>query len=108
VHQSFLDHAGRMDDLARDWPGAIALAAARLAQPRHAGMPPALLASLDDHWAALARALADPAPQRQARQDFLRALVVNGLSRDGPGWAMLPFLSRAMRHAAPPGAPENG
>ena len=104
----FLEHAGRMEDLARDWPGAIALAAARLAQPRHAGMPPALLAALDAHWAALAQAFADPAPHRQARQDFLRALVVHGLARDGPGWAMLPFLSRAVRHAAPPGAPENG
>ena len=98
----FLAHAGRPEDLARDWDGAIALAGARLSAPRHAGLPPGLLEALDRHWAALACALADPAPRRAARQDFLRALVVQGIRREGPGWPILPFLSRAARHAAPP------
>lgn len=106
----FLAHSGRPDDLARDWSGATALVAMRLNQPRHAGMPPALLAALDRHWAALAAALADPAPGRAARQDFLRALIAHGLAREGPGWALTPFLSRAMRTAAaaPQGARSDG
>lgn len=98
----FLAHAGRPDDLARDWDGAIALVGARLAAPRHAGLPPTLLDALDRHWAALARALADPAPRRAARHDFMRAMVAQGIRREGPGWPILPFLGRAARHAAPP------
>jgi hypothetical protein len=104
----FLAHAGRPEDLARDWEGAIALAAERLAAPRHAGWPPPLLAALDRHWAALAAALADPAPRRAARQAFLRSLVVHGMAREGPGWALLPFLSRATRAAASSGAHRHG
>jgi polysaccharide pyruvyl transferase WcaK-like protein len=95
----FLEHVGRPEDLARDWDGAIALAAARLGQPRHAGMPHAVLAALDRHWAALAAALADPAPRRAARQAFLGAVVAHGLAREGPGWALRPFVNRAMRAA---------
>lgn len=106
----FLEHSGHPDDLARDWSAAIARAGERLAQPRHAGLPAALLTALDRHWAALAAALADPAPGRRARQDFLRAVVVHGLAREGPGWALSPFLSRAMRAAgaAPSGARSDG
>lgn len=96
----FLEHAGRPEDLARDWDGAIALAASRLGQPRRAGMPRAVLAALDRHWAELAASLADPAPRRAARQEFLRTLVAHGLSREGPGWALLPFVNRAMRAAS--------
>jgi hypothetical protein len=104
----FLAHAGRPEDLARDWDGAIALAAGRLAAPRHGGWPPSLLAALDRHWSALATALADPASRRAARQEFLRSLVVHGMAREGPGWALLPFLSRATRAAAISGAHRHG
>jgi len=96
----FLEHTGRMDDLAKDWASALVLGAKRLAEDRLPGMPDSVLRALDQHWARIAAALSDPAAKRAARTDLLRSYIRFGTESAGPGWLHRPLLRRA---AAPSG-----
>jgi hypothetical protein len=90
----FLEHTGRLEDLARDWDGAFAMAAERR-EGRGPGMPAAVLAALDAHWDKVRDGVLDRAYNAAPRRDFLRAFLQTGLANRGPAWALAPFLSRA-------------
>jgi hypothetical protein len=77
--QGFLDHTGRHEDLAKDWPEAFGKARTATATP----LPDSVPAALDRHWECMAEALASPQRKRAARQAFLQAC-----ERDpAPAWA---------------------
>jgi hypothetical protein len=96
----FLEHSGRAQDLARDWPGALQLAALRTREAPVRRIPATVLASLDRHWESIRAAFAAPLLQRDARRDFALGLLRFGLRQEGPGWALQPFQTRAMRASA--------
>lgn len=68
--QGFLDHTGRHEDLAKDWPEAFALAQGRGATTP---LPESVLAALDRHWKQMAEAFASPERKRAARRAFAQA-----------------------------------
>jgi hypothetical protein len=93
----FLEHTGRMQDLANDWPGALEVAALRAHEPPSRRIPAAVLAALDGHWESIRAAFAAPQMHRDARRDFALALLRSALRTEGPGWALQPFQNRATR-----------
>lgn len=97
----FLEHTGRLDDLARDWIDAFGLADRRLREPVPEMMPGRVLAALDDHWRAIAAAVGRPDTRRAARLAFLRAYLERGLEVRGPSWASAPFQSQATARPIP-------
>ena len=98
----FLEHAGRMQDLAPDWPDALSLAAERAGEPTGPRWPATVFAALDDHWEGVRKALAAPQARAEARRDFALALLRQGIRNSGAGWAMQPFLNRVMRNVNVP------
>src|SRR5262249_47963886 len=90
--QGFLDHTGRGQDLARDWPGAFALARSRA--DRSVPMPDRVLDALDAHWRGVADALADPAARRAERHAFLRQWLRAGAETGGASWPHHPYAKR--------------
>lgn len=86
--QGFLDHTGRDQDLARDWPGAFA-AARSLGAP--SPMPEKVHAALDRHWRRMAQALDAPGRNRASRHAFLQAWLNAGERSAGPGWMHHPY-----------------
>jgi hypothetical protein len=93
----FLEHSGRMQDLARSWDEALQIAAVRAQEAPSRRIPPSVATAIDAHWRAVSAALRDPGANRVARGAFTHAMLRFGIATDGPGWAMLPFASRAMR-----------
>jgi hypothetical protein len=85
----FLRWVGRPQDLLRGWDAAAERAAARLAEP--AGIPPAVAAAADAHWAAVLAALGDPARRRTERAALLRELTARGARIGGAAWALAPW-----------------
>jgi hypothetical protein len=96
----FLEHLGRMQDLARDWPEGLQLAAAHCNEVRCHQIPSSVFAALDAHWASVNVAMRDPADHRGARHAFALALLRHGIRTDGPGWAVRPIMNRLMRGSA--------
>lgn len=96
----FLEHTGRSEDFAHDWHEALQRAAERLEETPSIRIPQQVHAALDAHWHAIAGALSDPDKSRDRRTQFLHTLIRTGLRSDGPGWALLPFLSRMTRASA--------
>jgi hypothetical protein len=96
----FLEHAGRMQDLARDWTEALRLAAQRQREPPCSRIPPEVFAALDRHWEAVNAAMQAPQEHGDARRAFALELLRYGIRTAGPGWAMQPALNRLMRSAA--------
>jgi hypothetical protein len=90
--QGFLDHTGRGADLARDWPGAFALARNRA--DKSVPMPERVLDALDAHWRRVAEALTDPARRRAERHAFLREWLRAGAQAGGAVWPHLPYARR--------------
>jgi polysaccharide pyruvyl transferase WcaK-like protein len=88
----FLEHTGRLQDLARDWSSAWELAAERGREARSERVPARVLTALDTHWDRLVAALAEPASKRSERDAFVRSLVRLGAASAGMGWALRPFL----------------
>ena len=81
---AFATHVGRTEDLVRDWPMALDLAHKRLQRmpERQGTIPQALMGRLDEHWAAIERALQERnAMPRQG--DFLRTAIKVGMRQ---GW----------------------
>jgi hypothetical protein len=97
----FLEHSGRLQDLAHDWPDALRLAAQRAREAAAARIAPAVFAALDAHWQSIHEAFAAPARMRDARRDFALALLRFGIDSEGPGWALRSFPTRAMRAPHP-------
>lgn len=97
----FLDHTGRAEDLARDWPEALQIAARGPGTTPRRRLPAAVGAALDAHWQSLRAALCAPAKQREARRDFALELLRLGLRTEGPAWALEFFQNRAMRASRP-------
>lgn len=77
--QGFLDHTGRHEDLAKDWPDAFAKAGVVKGTP----LPDPVLSALDRHWQHMADALASPQRKHAARQAFLQACEQD----PAPAWA---------------------
>ena len=101
----FLEHTGRMQDLAKDWKSAIEDAPRALREPPGPRIPPSVFAALDDHWEAIRSAFTSPDRRREARREFLAALLQTGIDREGLGWAMSPFVNRVTRGSASQVAP---
>lgn len=95
--KGFLDHAGRLADLTHDWDEALATGAAHLDAGHGPRLPESVFAALDEHWARIRAAIADPAAKRDARRRFVQAYVRQGIEREGPRWAHLPLVNRAAR-----------
>jgi hypothetical protein len=94
----FLHHIGRLQDLARDWEGALDLAARRIDQPRHSVIPSSVHTALDTHWRSIDAAMREPRERRRAaRSDFALALLRAGVRAGGPGWAMQAIVNRTKR-----------
>jgi hypothetical protein len=96
----FLEHTGRLQDLARSWDEALRIGEARVREPRSERIPASVFAALDAHWRAIDRVFSGPDRHREARSLFLRALLRAGLHSEGPAWALLPFAARATRASA--------
>jgi hypothetical protein len=96
----FLEHTGRGQDLARSWDEALRIGAERVREPRAERIPASVFAALDAHWRAVGGAFGGPDCRREARAQFLRALLRAGLHSDGPAWVLLPFVARATRASA--------
>jgi len=90
--QGFLDHTGRTQDLAKDWPSAFAIAQEHANETT--AMPGRVLEALDEHWRRIAQALCDPARRRGTRHDFLRQWLRRGAEAGGPAWPHLPYARR--------------
>ncbi|MGE0415548.1 MAG: polysaccharide pyruvyl transferase family protein [Acetobacteraceae bacterium] len=93
----FLEHTGRMQDLARDWKEALTIGAIRLVEPPSSRIPATVRQAIDEHWSAIVRGLRGPDDMRDARTRFLHALLRLGLASDGAGWPLMPFLGRMTR-----------
>lgn len=96
----FLEHTGRMDDLARDWPQAYDSARARMGESIAQRVPDAVFTALDEHWRRIRAALDAPSAGAEGRRRFLSAFVRFGLKEAGPRWAMQPLMGRAARFVA--------
>lgn len=96
----FLEHTGRMQDLARDWSDALRLAAQRAPEAPCSRIPPSVFDALDAHWKSIHAAMQAPRRHGDARRGFALALLRSGIRTDGPGWAMQPVLNRLMRTSA--------
>ena len=92
--QGFLDHTGRHEDLAQDWPQAFAIADKRLNEGKANRIPASVFEKLDAHWGGVAAALAAPERKSAQRLDFLQSWLRAGISADGPIWAHQPFVGR--------------
>jgi polysaccharide pyruvyl transferase WcaK-like protein len=90
--QGFLDHTGRSEDLARDWPGAFTIASHRA--DKSVPMSTRVLDALDAHWRRIAEALSDPARRRAERHAFLRDWLRAGAQAGGAAWPHLPYARR--------------
>lgn len=90
--QGFLDHTGRSEDLAKDWPTAFAIAKARSNKP--APLPGRVLDALDEHWRHVTHAFSDPALRRGERHAFLQQWLNRGVDVGGPAWPHLPYMQR--------------
>ncbi len=97
----FLEHTGRMQDLANDWPHALQVATLRAQEAPARRIPAGVLAALDRHWKSIVAAFAAPQMHRDARRDFAMALLRSGLRTEGPGWALKSFLNRTVRAQSP-------
>jgi len=93
----FLEHTGRLQDLARNWKQALQIGALRVKEAPSTRIPPSVFAALDAHWNAIDTAMRKPAGHRDARAQFLRDLLRLGLQSEGAGWPLMPFLGRATR-----------
>lgn len=93
----YLAHTGRIGDLAARWPQAFARAQSLVKDPDDPRPAAVVQDALDAHWRRVIAAF-----QRPARTDpaFLRAVLNMGLTTEGPGWALDPFLNRRMRAVA--------
>ena len=100
----FLEHTGRLQDLAGTWPEAFERGSRWLEQRPTGLVPDHVLASLDRHWERIAAALDQPARRRAQRQAFLGAWLRAGVELGGVAWTQRPFLRRPQRPAAA-GAP---
>lgn len=88
----FASHAGRPDDVVKDWPAGLArIAEARGTAP---GMPAEVDAALDRHWERVVSALGDAAAGRSRRASFLRNVLADGLRSEGMGWLLGPVAPR--------------
>ena len=87
----YVAHAGWPGDLCRDWDAGLAQASALLAGPPQRPLPDRIGNSLDDHWTAIAAALAAGTERRAARTEFVRRYVNLGVGRRGTGWATSPL-----------------
>lgn len=90
--QGFLDHTGRSEDLAKDWPNAFAIAKARSNKP--APLPGRVLDALDEHWRHITHSLSDPAHRRGERHAFLQQWLNRGTDIGGLAWPHLPYMQR--------------
>jgi hypothetical protein len=93
----FLEHTGRTDDMANDWPGALEVAALRAHESPTRRIPATVLAALDTHWESIRAAFSAPRRHREARRDFALSLLRFALRTEGPGWALRPFQNLATR-----------
>jgi len=92
--KGFLEHTGRLDDLAGTWDDALAVGAARAREPRSARITPAALAALDEHWTTIRACIDQPEAKRAERHAFVAAIVRAGIAEGGALWAMQPILDR--------------
>jgi polysaccharide pyruvyl transferase WcaK-like protein len=92
--QGFLDHTGRSEDLAKDWPSGFAIAKARSNKP--VPLPGRVLDALDEHWKHITRALGDPAHRRGERHAFLQQWLNRGANVGGLAWPHLPYTQRGV------------
>lgn len=104
----FLEHTGRMQDLARNWTEALKLAAERLGEAPCARIPPTVFAALDRHWDSIHAAMQAPRSRADGRRAFALELLRCGMRTEGAGWAMQPVLNRLMRTSAGAVAARNG
>ena len=90
--QGFLDHTGRDEDLAKDWPSAFAVAKARSNKPTP--LPDRVMDALDEHWRQIKRALSDPAHRRGERHAFQQQWLNRSVDINGLAWPHLPYMQR--------------
>ena len=90
----FLEHAGRPQDLARDWVQAFALAGGRLRDGRNDGLPPGVAADLNTHWNRVAAALLDGERRRAERRVFARAAMCHAADPINAADIVRGFLAR--------------
>ena len=93
----FLEHVGRMEDMALDWESAYAAAAARKGEPRMERIPQTVFAALDEHWRRIKSAIESREDGAAGRRAFLSEMLAFGLRELGPEWAMRPVTRRAPR-----------
>jgi polysaccharide pyruvyl transferase WcaK-like protein len=92
--QGFLDHTGRHEDLARDWPQAFDKAAQAAKEGVSVRVPDSVFEKLDLHWNGIGEALSSPDQKSVQRQGFVRAWFQAGVAAGGPTWAHDPFVGR--------------
>ncbi|MBV8978147.1 MAG: polysaccharide pyruvyl transferase family protein [Alphaproteobacteria bacterium] len=90
--QGFVDHSGRGEDLAKDWPHAFAIAGQRANRPT--ALPDHLLGALDRHWRRIEQAFSDLTQRRNQRLSFLQQWLRRGAEIGGDAWPHLPFTQR--------------
>jgi hypothetical protein len=100
----FLDHTGRMQDLAHNWNDAFDIAARRVQEGTMVRIPRSVLDALDAHWLTLGTQFAAPDNKRAQRHAFLRHWLRTGMAAGGPVWPYLPFVRRNVASSPVKGA----
>lgn len=90
----FLDHIGRRDVLAGDWPDGLDTANTLLAERPTRWIPGAVLQDADRHWTRVLEGIDAPDLKRGARAAFLRDFTRLGIEKAGPAWSLGPFLGK--------------
>jgi hypothetical protein len=90
--QGFLDHTGRNEDLAKDWPHAFTIAGERANHPTP--LPNRVQDALDEHWRHIAQAFSEPAHRRTERHAFLQQWLKRAAEVGGNAWPHLPYTRR--------------
>lgn len=93
----FLEHIGRMEDMARDWPAAYASALGRRGEVRTNWRSYEVFAALDEHWRRIAEAIQNPRQGALPRRELVSKWLAFGLKELGPEWTMRPVTHRAPR-----------
>lgn len=93
----YLEHVDRLQDLARDWRQAVAIAAGRRFDGRGEAIPASVVAALDRHWSAIVEALQVPHLRRPERREFALSLLRTGVRTEGVAWALQPLIRRQAR-----------